>query len=576
MKKTIFIVLAGIIATAVIAFHSPGNEPSAETADKIFINGKILTVDAKNSVAHAVAIKNGRIIEVGNVQDILKLGSKETIVVDLQGKVLIPGFIDGHSHFMGWGRSKSANVAAPPVGKVHNIPELVREIQQFKTEKKVSEGEWISAFGYDQDQLEEKRHPTKEDLDAAFPNNPVTLTHVSGHMTVANSLALKLSGIDASTPDPAGGVIVRQKDSKEPTGLLQETAARLLKREQKEPPTLEEKLHDLKEQQLLYASNGITTAQDGSTSFESLELLRTASEKDELIIDIEALPAYASLDRVIGNPAYKFGVLQRHLKLAGTKVVADGSPQGRTAFFTKAYLVDVPGCNHSECKGFSNVTQEQLNEAVIKAFKNNIRPFIHCNGDATIDMYVQALDNANKELQTTSADRRPVTIHSQFVRADQLDAYKRLGVIPALFSNHAFFWGDTHIKNLGVERASFLSPLKSAARKGIIATNHTDYGVTPLNQLFLLWTSVVRQSRSGTVVGSDERLTPIEGLRAITINGAYQYFEENEKGSIEKGKLADFVILSDDITAIDPQKIKDVRVLETIKEGKTIFKLEKN
>ena len=191
-------------------------------------------------------------------------------------------------------------------------------------------------------------------------------------------------------------------------------------------------------------------------------------------------------------------------------------------------------------------------------------------------MYVQALDNANKELQTTSADRRPVTIHSQFVRADQLDAYKRLGVIPALFSNHAFFWGDTHIKNLGVERASFLSPLKSAARKGIIATNHTDYGVTPLNQLFLLWTSVVRQSRSGTVVGSDERLTPIEGLRAITINGAYQYFEENEKGSIEKGKLADFVILSDDITAIDPQKIKDVRVLETIKEGKTIFKLEKN
>ena len=135
MKKTIFIVLAGIIATAVIAFHSPGNEPSAETADKIFINGKILTVDARNSVAHAVAIKNGRIIEVGNVQDILKLGSKETIVVDLQGKVLIPGFIDGHSHFMGWGRSKSANVAAPPVGKVHNIPELVREIQQFKTEK---------------------------------------------------------------------------------------------------------------------------------------------------------------------------------------------------------------------------------------------------------------------------------------------------------------------------------------------------------------------------------------------------------------------------------------------------------
>jgi predicted amidohydrolase YtcJ len=572
MKKIIFIPLAGLIVTTIIAFNYPVKKPHEELADKIFINGKIITVDSENTIAQAVAIRNGKIIEVGSVKDVIKLGSDKTIVVDLQGKVLIPGFIDGHSHFMGWGRSKSANIAAPPVGNVKNLADLVNEIQRFKIEKKVAVGEWISAFGYDQDQLEEKRHPTKEDLDAAFPNNPVTLTHVSGHMTVANSLALKISGIDESTSDPAGGVIVRQKDSKQPTGLLQETAARLLKREQKVKPTPEEKLQELKEQQLFYASQGITTAQDGSTSFESLELLRTAAEKGDLIIDIEALPSYATLDKVIGNPLYKFGVLQNHLKLAGTKVVADGSPQGRTAFFTKAYLVEVPGCNHSECKGFSNITQGQLNEAVIKAFKNNIRPFIHCNGDATIDMYVQALDNANKQLQTTSITRRPVTIHSQFVRADQLDDYKRLGVIPALFSNHAFFWGDTHIKNLGIERASFLSPLKSAARKGIIATNHTDYGVTPLNQLFLLWTSVVRESRTGQIVGTNERLTPIEGLRAITINGAYQYFEENVKGSVEKGKLADFVILSDDITSIDPQKIKDVTVLETIKEGKTIYK----
>jgi hypothetical protein len=197
---------------------------------------------------------------------------------------------------------------------------------------------------------------------------------------------------------------------------------------------------------------------------------------------------------------------------------------------------------------------------------------VHCNGDATIDMYLKALDKANAQLKINSVSRRPVTIHSQFVRPDQLDRYKQLGVIPALFSNHAFFWGDVHTQNLGTERAGFLSPLKSAAKKGIIATNHTDYGVTPLNQLFLLWTSVVRQTRSGKVVGPDERLTPLEGLRAITINGAYQYFEENTKGSIEKGKLADFVVLSDDITTIDPARIKDVTVLETIKEGKTIYK----
>lgn len=187
-------------------------------------------------------------------------------------------------------------------------------------------------------------------------------------------------------------------------------------------------------------------------------------------------------------------------------------------------------------------------------------------------MYLKAIENANKSLNTNSNDRRPVTIHSQFVRPDQLDGYKKLGIIAALFSNHAFFWGDVHVRNLGPERANFLSPLKTAIKKGVVATNHTDYPVTPLNQLFLLWTSVERKSRSGQVIGPDERLTPIEGLRAITINGAYQYFEENSKGSIETGKLADLVVLSDDLTKVEPSKIKDIIVLETIKEGKTVFK----
>lgn len=572
MKKIFFLTTTVLLAILIIAFTYPQTKYNAEIADKIFINGKIITVDAKNTIAQAVAVKDGKIIAVGTVNDINQFKGDQTAVVDLHGKVLTPGFIDGHSHFMSLSRSNAANTSPPPVGNVRNLAELVSEIQKFKKEKNIQDGEWISAFGYDQDQLAEKRHPTKEDLDGAFPNNPVTLTHTSGHMTVANSLALKISGIDAGTADPAGGVIVRQKNSKEPTGLLQETAARLLKRERKEKPTLEQQLQTLNDQQDFYASNGITTAQDGSTSYESLELLTEAAKRGQLIIDIETLPSYASLDRVIANPAFKFGVLQNHLKLAGTKLVADGSPQGRTAFFTKAYLTEVPGCNHEECKGFSNITQEQFNEAIIKAYKNNIRPFVHCNGDATIDMYITALNNANQQLSTNSTSRRPVTIHSQFVRPDQLDVYKKLGVVPALFSNHAFFWGDTHVANLGADRASFLSPLKSAANKGIIATNHTDYGVTPLNQLFLLWTSVVRESRSGKVIGPNERLTPIEGLRAITINGAYEYFEETTKGSIEKGKLADFVILSDDITTISPEKIKDVTVLETIKEGKTIYK----
>lgn len=568
-----------ILALAALPFlafaEGPGNgaKPVKETADKVYINGRIITVDAKNSTAQAVAIKAGKILAVGSVNDINKLKSANTVVVDLGGKTVIPGLIDGHSHFMSLEWTQTANVAAPPVGSVKTIADIVTELKKYKAAKNMPDGEWIRGFGYDVDQLAEKRHPTKEDLDGAFPNNPVVITHVSGHMSVANSAALKASGIDSTTKDPAGGIIVRKDGSNEPEGLLQEKAQSVVRQKQnKEKPTLEAQLKVLKEQQLFYASQGITTAQDGSTSFESLQLLKQAADRGELLIDIETLPSYGIIDKVLGNPDFKYGVLTNHLKLNGFKFMSDGSPQGKTAFFGRPYLTKVPGCDNAECRGFPVTTQEQFNEAVKKGFENNIQVFVHCNGDAAIDMYIEAIENANRELKTSSTNRRPVVIHSQFVRPDQLDKYKTLGMLPACFTNHTFFWGDVHVQNLGEKRAFFSSPLKTALKKGIIATNHTDFPVTPVNQLFLLWTSVNRQSRSGKVIGPNERLTPIEGLRTITINGAYEYFEEATKGSIEPGKLADLVVLSDNPLTIDPKNIKDLVVLETIKEGNTIYK----
>jgi predicted amidohydrolase YtcJ len=543
-------------------------------ADKIFINGKVITVDAANTVAQALAVKDGKILAVGTTKEISALKGSGTLVVDLQGKTLLPGFIDGHSHFMGLGRGKAVDLQAPPVGNVHNIAEIITALQQFKEKNAIKDGEWINGFGYDQDQLEEKRHPTKKDLDAAFPNNPVVIQHVSGHMGVANSYALRISGIDSTTKDPAGGTIVRFPGTQDPTGLLQEHAGSLLKGgDRNKRPSWDEELQAINDQQQLYASYGVTTAQDGFTSLESINTLQKAAAEGALYIDIEALPGAPFLDKLLSDTVkYKFGGLPvHHLKLEGTKLIADGSPQGRTAYFSKPYLVDVPGCTDDDCRGIPTVTQEQFNATVLKDFQNNIQSFVHCNGDATIDMYIKAVENANKVLNTSSVGRRTVIIHSQFVRDDQLDKYKELGMVPSFFTNHTFFWGDVHVRNLGKERGYFESPTKSALNKGIIFTNHTDYGVTPINQLFLLWTSVVRQSRSGVVIGPDERLTPIEGIRAITINGAYEYFEEKTKGSLEKGKLADLIILSEDPTTFDPQKIKDIVVLETIKEGKTIY-----
>jgi predicted amidohydrolase YtcJ len=573
MKHTLAILTLATLPFQAFS-HSPGDGKSPKAvADKIYINGKIITVNNANVIAQAVAVQGGKILEVGSTNDISKLKGANTVVVDLGGKTVIPGLIDGHSHFMGLGRTKTANVAAPPVGPVKNIADLVGELQKYKADKKIPDGEWINGFGYDVDQLSEKRHPTKEDLDGAFPNNPVVITHVSGHMSVANSAALKLAGIDSNTKDPAGGLIVRKTGTNEPEGLLQERAQGLVRgKGDSKPQTLGDQINDLKDQQTFYASYGITTAQDGSTSFESLQLLKKAGEQKALFIDIETLPSYGIIDKVLGNPDFKYGILDNHLKLNGFKFMSDGSPQGKTAFFGKPYLTKVPGCDNAECRGFPVTTQEQFNAAVKKGFENNIQVFVHCNGDAAIDMYIAAIENANKELKTSSTARRPVVIHSQFVRPDQLDQYKKLGMLPSFFTNHTFFWGDVHVQNLGEGRAFYASPLKSALQRNITFTNHTDYVVTPINQMFLLWSSVNRQSRSGKTIGPEERVTPLEGLRALTINGAYQYFEEKTKGSIEKGKLADLVVLSDDPLTIDPLKIKDIVVLETIKEGQTVFK----
>jgi hypothetical protein len=252
-------------------------------------------------------------------------------------------------------------------------------------------------------------------------------------------------------------------------------------------------------------------------------------------------------------------------------MAVDGSPQGKTAFLSRPYLTPVPGCNH-DCKGFPNLTQEQVNELMLDCYKNKVQLYSHCNGDASIDMMIKGHEIAMRKLGDSSSDRRTVIIHSQIMRPDQLPVYKKYRLLPSFFTNHTYYWGDVHIANLGKERAGFISPMKTAIDMGIIATNHTDGSVTPMDQLFLLWSSVNRQSRNGVVVGEAQQINAYKGLQALTINGAYQYFEESTKGSLKAGKLADLVILDSNPLKVPALNIKDVKVLETIKAGKTIFK----
>jgi predicted amidohydrolase YtcJ len=534
-------------------------------ADLIYHGGDIITMDEGNPAAEAVAIKDGTILAVGSKQDVLNLQGPATRVIDLGGQTLLPAFIDGHSHFFQAAMiADYANISAPPVGKARSIGGIIAILKEHFTQRRLPPGEWLIGYGYDGSALSDGRDATRDDLDPFFPRNPVVLVHVSGHGCVLNSAAFRAVGIDSSTPTPQGGVTVRKPGSNEPAGLLMENSMFpiLLALPKPSPQLL---LEHLTIAQQMYASNGYTTVQDAPVEPKVMPLYERAAAEGRLFLD---LVGYWESHEFLATakPCADYLSLQSHrYRMAGVKVIADGSPQGRTAFFTRPYLTGGPG-GEEKWRGDPVVPPEHLNAVVKQAYESKVQVLVHCNGDAAIDMLLDAHKAAG-----APDGRRTTVIHSQFVRRDQLALYVKYGINASFFTNHAYFWGDLHVKNLGKERAHFLSPMKTARALGLHMTNHSDFLVTPLDPLFILWTAVNRTSRSGQVIGPDERVSVLDGLKALTIDGAYQYFEESRKGSIEVGKLADLVILTANPLKVDVATIKDIKVTETIKEGKTVF-----
>ncbi|MBA6413152.1 amidohydrolase [Parahaliea sp. F7430] len=535
-------------------------------ADQIFSGGPIVTMDTAQASAEAVAVRDGKIIAVGSAAKINQLKSAQTEMVDLAGNTLVPGFIDGHSHFsMATTSASWANLSGAPVGKVSNIAEVIAELQaQAKRNGHVA-GDWIVGFGYDADTLADGRHINRDDLDAVFPDNPVIVVHVSFHGAVLNSRAFEAIGYDATTPTPEGGVIVRREGSNEPLGLVMETAwfpaARALPL-----PQGEVRFENIKLAQEFYASNGVTTIQDGLTNLDSFELYKEAAERGDLYLDLVALGGSEDLDAFAADKE-QYADYHKRLKLAGIKLIVDGSPQGKTAYFTEPYLTGSPS-GEADWRGEPVAPAEEVESLIGAVYEKGMRAFVHANADAAVDIL---LDAHKKHLDKAGDDPRTVIIHSQFIRQDQLEDYARFGMVPAFFSNHAFFWGDVHLNNLGPERANFLSPMKSAADLGIHFTNHNDYIVTPMDQLLTVWSAVNRVSRSGQVIGAQERISTEQALRAITLDGAWQYKEEQRKGSISVGKLADLVVLDANPLTVDPMTIKDIQVLATYKEGLKVY-----
>jgi predicted amidohydrolase YtcJ len=536
------------------------------TADTIFTNGDIITMSDATPSAQALAVKDGRILAVGSSSEVLKTQGSRTKRIDLGGKTLVPGFLDGHSHFINAIRMASwANLSAPPVGPVKNIADLIAALKEKKEELGLKPGEWLVGYGYDGTTLEDGREATRADLDPHFPDNPVVAMHVSLHGALLNTTAFKAVNIGLRAPTPAGGMTARIEGTDEAAGLVMEHS--FLPVYMNMPsPTEQQQLDAFDVAQRTYAGNGYTTAQDAPMEPATRPLYHKAADQGRFFIDFVGFVNWLEFPELVEKNAEPFKAgYNKRFRIGGVKIVGDGSPQGKTAFWSKPLLTPGPG-GEKDWRGEPNIAPEDLNKLVKLAYDNGIQVWTHCNGDATIDMMLDAHEAAG-----APPNKRTTIIHSQFVRPDQLDKYVKYGFIASFFTNHAFFWGDVHVENLGKERAYFLSPTRSAKERGIPFSNHSDFAVTPLNAMFILWTSVSRTSRSGQVIGAGERITPHEGLRALTVDAAYQYGEEKEKGSLEAGKLADLVVLDRNPTKVPVDEIKDIQVVETFKEGTSVF-----
>ncbi|AFZ26517.1 putative TIM-barrel fold metal-dependent hydrolase [Cylindrospermum stagnale PCC 7417] len=597
-------------------------------ADTIYFGGSILTMVADEDRVEALAVKAGKIVAAGSETEVMKLKGYNTGMVDLKGKCLMPGFIDPHSHVtMQSAKFFTVNLDPAPIGTVQSIiqkdgerPEfsIQGQLRKYIEEKKPALGTLIIGWGYDDTYSKEKRHPCKEELDAISTDYPILLVHISNHLCACNTTLLELAKINESTEDPAGGVIRRKEGTNEPNGVLEEKAMMLVL------PYLpavspNNAMKMLEEGLQYYAAAGITTAQDGAASLGGKTLLEEMDKAGKLPIDVVSYLLFtgvdqATLNQIPGvysnthNPRNRF-------RVGGVKLVVDGSIQGRTAFLTEPYLnspdtpiiadkcsdqkteqmflstkIDINTTanslteeedNNKGYSGYPNMKQEEVTQWVRDCDSRNVQILIHTNGDAATDFMINAIKDLRKV--DSLRDLRTTIIHAQTIREDQLDEVVKYNLIPSFFPIHIAFWGDRHkTLFLGDERAKRISPARSALDRGLKITLHHDAPIAGISMLAVASASVNRmtydqENKPNEVLGEDQKITPFEALRAITADAAWQYFEEDHKGTLEVGKRADLVILSQDPLVIGKEKpleMKDIEVVATIKDGQPIYSLE--
>ncbi len=565
-------VLRGTASVVAIVAGAGALVAQETVAERIFV-GRIITMDDAQPVAEALAVAGGVIIAVGARDAVMALAGPDTVVTDLGERALIPGFVDAHGHVtMGGLQALSANLLAPPDGEVTDIASLQETLRAWiaANAEAVAATNLIVGFGYEPAEMTEKRHPTRAELDAVSADVPLIVVHQSGHILTANSAALATAGVGPETADPVGGVIRREADGVTPNGVLEEIAM---------APVLTTLLGQIGEAggrafveagTRLWARYGYTTAQEGRAVPGTYGLLQKVAADGKLPIDVAAyVDVLVDREFITSNQS---GEYVNRLRLAGAKMTIDGSPQGFTAFRDRPYH-DPVGDYPAGYLGYAAAPTEVFVEAVDWAYASGVQILVHANGEAAIDILIAAHEAAQAKHDRTG--RRDVLIHGQFMREDQVDAHNRLGIIPSLFPMHTFYWGDWHREHtVGPARADDISPTGWVMARGMRWSSHHDAPVAFPDSMRVLDATVTRRSRSGDILGPEHRVPVMEALKAMTIWPAYHHFEDDRKGSLEVGKLADLVVLSADPLAVDPETLDQLKVVETIKDGVTVFDAE--
>jgi predicted amidohydrolase YtcJ len=538
----------------------------AETigADTILQDGKIITVDEKDTIAQALAIKYGRIAYVGTNEGVKRYIGKQTKLISLNGRCVTPGLITSHEHFLRYGLNALFGIDLwyPKVKSIQGIVDAVSE-----KARETPKGEWIFGWGWDENLLEEKRYPNRWDLDKAAPDNPVYLGRVY-QKVAANSLALKLAGVNRDTPDPEYGKVYKDENG-EPTGVFLTILPSANPFEDMMPKITTEK----KEEAIVkachdYNAEGMTTVVDavvGAAEPDDLVAYENTRMRGELTTRVYALYGFVRTAQQAKETIQHISTYGDDMfKVGGVKLSLDGGVVPKTGYFYEPYVGEPENYGRTKWK------KEDLMEAIRLFHDAGFQTCTHTIGDRAIDWVLDGIENAMK--LNPRPDPRHQIIHIYYPTPEAIDRVKRLGVMANVQSTFIHFEGDTYIRFLGEERGACVKPLKTFISKGIPVGNSHDYPSGPINARIGLWAAVTRETFEGNVICPEERITVQEALRTYTIWNAKHLFMEDRIGSLEPGKYADLVVWDTDLYSAPTEKLKDIKVETTMLNGEFVYK----